>query len=170
MTTYRLSEHSILTVKSSTKDALEVEAVYQPGSPPPNHWHPAQSEHFEILKGTLRVIYGRADRMLRPGDTVDIPAGMPHQMWNEGEVPTVVSWRTTPPGRTEQWYARIATLNAAGRPGVVDFAVAAREFRDVFQPAIRPRFLSGPAIALLAAIGRTRSWLRALRGLSDTVR
>lgn len=167
MTTYRLSEHSALTVTSSTEDALEVEAIYQPGSPPPNHWHPSQTEHFEILAGTLRVIYGRADRMLRPGDTVDIPAGVPHQMWNESEVPAVVSWRTTPRGRTEQWYARVAQLNAAGRPGTVEFAMAAHEFRDVFQPAIRPRFLSGPMIALLAAIGRMRSWLGLSRGLSD---
>ncbi|MDQ1583905.1 MAG: hypothetical protein QOF36_1959 [Microbacteriaceae bacterium] len=170
MTTYRLSEHSVLTVTSSTDDALEVEAIYQPGTPPPNHWHPAQSEHFEILAGTLRVIYGRADRILRPGDTVDIPAGTPHQMWNEGEVPAVVTWRTTPRGRTEQWYARVAQLNEDGRPGLVDFAVAAREFRDVFQPAVRPRFLSAPTIALLAVIGRMRSRLRAARGLSDTAR
>jgi mannose-6-phosphate isomerase-like protein (cupin superfamily) len=167
MTTYRLSEHSVLTVESSTEHALEVEAVYQPGSPPPSHWHPTQSEHFEIRTGTLRVIYGRADRILRPGDTVDIPAGVPHQMWNEGEVPAVVSWRTSPRGRTEQWYARVAQLNATGHRGTVDFAVAAHEYRDVYQPVIRPRFLSGPAIAILAAIGRMRSWLGLSRGPSD---
>ncbi|MDQ1576914.1 MAG: hypothetical protein QOH55_2064 [Microbacteriaceae bacterium] len=170
MTTYKLGANSVLTVTSSTEDALEVEAVYQPGSPPRNHWHPAQSEHFEILAGTLRVIYGRADRVLRPGDTVDIPAGTTHQMWNEGEIPAVVTWRTTPRGRTEQWYARVAQLNEGRRPGLVDFAVAAHEFRDVFQPAIHPRFLSAPVIAFLAAIGRMRARLRPSRGVSDTAR
>lgn len=44
-----------LEVRNSTAEALEVEATYGSGEPPPKHLHPAQDEHFEVLSGSIRA-------------------------------------------------------------------------------------------------------------------
>ena len=97
-----------LTVRRTTADALEVEALYAPGgTAPPKHFHPSQAEHFEVLSGTVRTLVDDRERTLSAGDTLDIPAGAVHQMWNEAGEPARVSWTTTPGGRTLEWFRQI---------------------------------------------------------------
>ena len=99
MTTLKLGPGSTLTVREASAEALEVEAVYDPGgSPPPAHLHPAQAEHFEVLEGSVTTRVDGNERVLEAGDTLDIPAGAVHQMWNAGSDPARVTWRTTPAG------------------------------------------------------------------------
>ena len=72
-----------------------MEGRYAPGGrPPPAHYHPAQEEHFEVLEGALRVRLDGEERDLRQGETVDIPRGMKHQMWNPNDEPARVLWQT----------------------------------------------------------------------------
>ena len=142
---------------------LEVEAAYGPaGRPPPKHLHPSQDEHFEVLAGVVRVRAGGEDRLLRPGDTFDVPRGTVHQMWNPGGEPARVLWQTLPAGRTEQWFRAIDALHRQGRvgrngmPGPLAFGVLLREYRDVFRLPVRPEPLLRAAVAVLGWIGRRR--------------
>jgi mannose-6-phosphate isomerase-like protein (cupin superfamily) len=52
-------------------------------SPPRDHVHPAREESVEILEGTLHCRAGGQDRVLRAGEKMIIPAGIPHALWNE---------------------------------------------------------------------------------------
>ena len=64
--TLKLTPTESVTIRSSTPEALEVEAEYGPdGSPPPKHWHPAQDERFRVLEGTLRARVDGIEREYR---------------------------------------------------------------------------------------------------------
>ena len=152
-----------VTIRQSTPELLEVEAVYGPGGgPPPAHLHPAQDEHFEVLAGRICLRAGGEERELAPGDTIDIPRGTVHQMWNPGEEPARVVWQTSPGGRTERWFRAIDRLQREGRvgkngmPGPLAFGVLLTEYRDVFQLAARPRAVVRTGLAALALLGRGR--------------
>jgi quercetin dioxygenase-like cupin family protein len=166
-TTLNLTRSESVTVVNEAPGALEVEATYGPhGSPPPKHLHPSQAEHFEVLAGSVTTRVGGQERTLAPGDTLDIPAGTPHQMWNAGGEPARVRWRTAPAGRTLQWFRALDALQREGRvgsnglPGPLAFAVLLSEYRDVIRLVGPPDPLLRAAFAVLAPIGRLRGYGR----------
>jgi mannose-6-phosphate isomerase-like protein (cupin superfamily) len=137
MTTLKLGPGSTLTVREASADVLEVEAVYDPGgSPPPAHLHPAQAEHFEVLEGSVTARIDGNERALQVGDTLDIPAGAVHQMWNPGSDPARVAWRTTPAGRTLEWFQALDAFQRDGDTAAIGAALA--EYGDVYQLAEPP--------------------------------
>lgn len=156
--TLQLTESESITVVESTADSLLVEATYGPGgSPPPRHFHPAQDEVFQMVEGSLRFRLGSVERDLEPGEEIEIPAGIAHQVFNPHDEPARVLWRTSPAGRTEQWFRAVDVLNreAGGkRPSVLSFAVLLSDYRDSFRLAVGPDPLVGPVIAALGAVGR----------------
>jgi quercetin dioxygenase-like cupin family protein len=165
VTTLNLTPSESVTIRRSEPDALEVEATYGPGgSSPPAHFHPAQDEHFEVLEGTLTARVAGERRELRQGDTIDIPRNTPHQMWNPGDETARVSWRTSPAGRTEEWFRALDSLQRSGRvgkngmPRPLAFAVYLTEYRDVFRLAARPRPLVQGLLGVLAPVGRLRGY------------
>jgi mannose-6-phosphate isomerase-like protein (cupin superfamily) len=52
------------------------------GTLPAAHFHPRQTERFEILSGTLTMKVGREKFEARPGDVVVIEPGVPHHFRN----------------------------------------------------------------------------------------
>jgi quercetin dioxygenase-like cupin family protein len=161
----KLTPNESLRIVRSDAAALDVEATYGAnGSPPPKHFHPAQDEHFEVLEGALRVRVDDDERELRAGASIDIPRGAVHQMWNPGDAPARVSWRTSPAGRTEAWFRAIDALyrerrvGRNGMPGPLAFGVILTEYRDVFRLAVRPEAPVRAALAVLGGIGRLRGY------------
>jgi quercetin dioxygenase-like cupin family protein len=163
-TVYELTPSESLRVRSHTPEALEVEATWGPnGSPPPKHFHPAQEERFEVLEGALTARVEGVERELRAGDTLDIPRGAVHQMWNAGDVPARAAWRTSPAGRTAQWFAAIDAVRRSGRvgrngmPGPLAFGAYLTEYSDVFRLA-GPQPLLRPLLAGLGVLGRLKGY------------
>ena len=162
----KITPHESLVIRSHTPAALDVEATWAPdGSAPPKHFHPAQDEHFEALSGTLRARVDGEDHSLGPGETLTIPRGKIHQMWNEGTEETRASWRTTPSLRTREWFETLDGLQRSGRvdrkgmPGPLAFGVYLTEYRDVFRLA-GPQPLLRATFAALGALGRLRGYRR----------
>jgi quercetin dioxygenase-like cupin family protein len=158
---YKLTPHETLTVVRSEPDVLEVEAEYGPsGKPPPPHLHPAQDEHFEVLAGELTArLDGGPERKLHAGETLDIPRGTKHQMWNAAAAEARVRWQTKPAGRTQEWWSAVdAEVRKAGgkQPGPLAFAPLLEEYRDVFRLATGPDALVRPAVRALGVVGRLR--------------
>jgi quercetin dioxygenase-like cupin family protein len=165
--TLKITPTESVTVRESGPEALEVEATYGAASkPPPRHFHPAQDEHFEVVAGELRVRAGDEDRTLRSGDTIDIPRGTVHQMWNPEPDEARVLWLTRPGGRTEEWFAAIDRLHREGKvgrngmPGPLAFAALLTEYSDVFRLAAGPEPVVRGALAALAPLGRMRGYGR----------
>lgn len=160
----KITPSEAVEVRSSSADALEVEVTYGPdGSPPPKHFHPAQDERFEVLEGTLQVWVDGTERDLSAGETIEVPRGASHRMWNPTAGPTRALWRTSPGGRTEQWFRAIDALHREGRvgrngmPGPLAYGVMLTEYRDVFR-LDGPDWLLRPALAALGAAGRARGY------------
>ena len=150
-----------LEVRERTPAVLVLEAAYAAGGgPPPAHYHPRQDERFEILESVLRVEVAGAQRDLGPGDTLEVPRGTSHRMWNPHAQPARARWETSPAGRTEQWLAALAALqgtdhvDADGRPKPLPFAALAHEYRDTFRLAATPEPAGRIAVAPLAGIAR----------------
>ena len=159
-----LTPHESVRILSDSAEALEVEGAWAPGgSPPPKHFHPAQSERFEVLEGTLRARVGGNEHELGVGDTLEVPAGAIHQMWNEGEGTARAIWRTEPAGRTAEWFAELDALRRSGRigrngmPGPLAFGAYLTEYADVIRLAGPQPLLRG-ALGLLGAAGRVRGY------------
>jgi quercetin dioxygenase-like cupin family protein len=88
-----------------TEDVLEMEGTYSgEGDLPPNHYHPRQDEHFEVLEGAVRAVVDDEERRYVAGETFDIPAGTPHQMAGAG--PARVHWEVRPALRTAEFFER----------------------------------------------------------------
>ena len=160
----KLTASETVTITSSDDDALVVEGRWGPnGSPPPKHWHPSQDERFEVTEGRLHTRVDGEEKVLGPGDTLEIRRGAVHQMWNPGEVEARATWRTSPAMRTASWFRAIVGLHRSGRvgsngmPGPLAFGVMLNEYRDVFRLA-GPDLLLRPAFAALAVIGRARGY------------
>ncbi len=61
-----------------TDEVLEMEGSYSgEGSLPPEHFHPHQDEHFEVLEGAVRAVVAGQERRYGAGEAFDIPAAHP---------------------------------------------------------------------------------------------
>jgi quercetin dioxygenase-like cupin family protein len=162
--TLTLTPHEHVTILEERPERLVVEVRYA-ASPdrPPLHLHPEQDERFEVLDGALHVAVEGTERVLGPGETLDVPRGTAHRMWApEGEVRA--RWETAPAGRTGEWFRRLDALHREGRvgrngmPGPLAFATLLTEYRDVFRLSAGPQLLVRGALAALAPIGRMRGY------------
>ncbi|MGH2985825.1 MAG: cupin domain-containing protein [Solirubrobacterales bacterium] len=100
------------------------------------------------LEGALRVRVDGIERELGAGDDIEIPREAIHQMWNPGSTPTRAIWRTSPPGRTEQWFRELGALQASGRVGRNGLPLAAGVRRPADRVSARlPARRTGSAVA-----------------------
>ena len=163
--TLKITPSESVTVRTDTHELLELEATFEPVEHrPPRHWHPSQDEHFEVYEGTLTASVDGREVVLRAGDTLDIPRGTVHSMWNSGSERARVLWQVRPAGRTEQWFGSIDAVHRSGRvgrggmPGILAYAVYLTEFRDVFRLATPAAPVVRALLAVLAPIGRLRGY------------
>lgn len=136
-----LSGHETVRLIHETPAELEVEGTWAAGgSPPPLHLHPAQDERFEVRSGHLVAVVDGEERRLGPGDTLQIPRGTPHKMWNAGGETATAVWSTRPGGRTAQWFRTVDRLGNGGmrKPPLPAMARALTNFSDVFRLSVGP--------------------------------
>jgi mannose-6-phosphate isomerase-like protein (cupin superfamily) len=135
------------TGATSGGEVHEQRVEYVGGSPfPPEHYHPAQDEHFEVERGVMLFVIDGDERVVPAGATIDIPRGTPHRARNASRTePALVRWETRPALRTTEFFTTAARLGDGG--GVLDQALLAHEFRDVFR-------LTGPRAIVVPVLGR----------------
>ena len=143
------------TADDTGGELLEMEATYDGSSAEPvEHFHPRQREHFEILEGTLHAMIGGTERELHAGDTIDVEAGVPHAMWNEGPERARTLWQTRPALKTENFFETIVALGGAGKPGPLQTAVIANTYRDEFRTTSPPQAIQSVVVPVLGTLGR----------------
>ena len=132
------------------------------GSVPLAHVHPRQEERFEVVSGRARIRVGR--RLLRAaaGESVVVPRGTVHRLWNDGEDELQVLVEFRPALRTEEGFeqlfglARDGKLSRRGFPHPLQIAVMAKEFRNEGQFPFLPAIVQRALIAPFAVLG---TWL-----------
>jgi mannose-6-phosphate isomerase-like protein (cupin superfamily)/uncharacterized protein YndB with AHSA1/START domain len=94
------------------------------------HVHTNQTEHYEVIEGTMRLVVDGREHLLRPGDEMETPPGAAHRQLpgDDGEGRVRVTLR--PAGQTEEFLRRVAAvkMNRFGYPGLVDAAGIVRDF------------------------------------------
>jgi quercetin dioxygenase-like cupin family protein len=142
-------------------ELLEVESVYTKPSPsrPPAHYHRAQEEIFHVLAGELHAAIGGKRRTLKAGETLVVVEGTRHEMWAEA-AGVRVNWQTRPALRTEAFFETLFGLasegktNEKGVPNLLQSALIAQQYADVFRLASPPWPVQRLLFAVLAPLGR----------------
>ncbi len=134
------------TAADTAGTLLEMESTYTPGSvEPPMHYHPVQTEHFEILTGEMSVKIHGATRVLKVGDTLEIPPNTPHAMWNHGTISATINWQARPALNMEEFFETLMGLAADGKtkpngmPGLLQISMLMKRFSGVIR-MIKPSF------------------------------
>ena len=157
----RMMLRLVRTAAETDGELLEMEATYEACSVEPlEHFHPKQDEHFEILAGAMEAQISGERRPLRAGDTVDVPAGTVHAMWNGGDEQARVMWQTRPALRSEEFFRTIAAmakdgkLTTRGARDPLAGAAVMQEFRDEFRPTTPPALVQAVAFPVLSVVAR----------------
>jgi mannose-6-phosphate isomerase-like protein (cupin superfamily) len=77
------------------------EATVPPGGETVEHYHRTTEEVYLFLSGKGRMRLGDEEAEVRAGDTVVIPPGAKHKLWNTSPEPLVLLCCCAPPYRDE---------------------------------------------------------------------
>jgi mannose-6-phosphate isomerase-like protein (cupin superfamily)/uncharacterized protein YndB with AHSA1/START domain len=124
------------------------------------HVHTGQTEHYEVIEGTMRLVVGGVEHRLGPGDEMETPVGVPHRQLPGDEDSGRVRVTLRPAGRTEEFLRRMADakMNRFGFPGLVDAAGIVRDFGDDGHAA-RPSLRVQKAVSRLVLAVASREYL-----------
>jgi quercetin dioxygenase-like cupin family protein len=135
---------------------------YNPPSPPlePEHVHPFQESGVRVNSGFLRFRINGEERSVGPGESVTIPAGVPHHFWNDGhEEAHSVQW-FRPALKTDRFFeslfglAQDGKLNEKGLPPLLQLAVMVPFFGDEVRLTSPPWAVQRVVFGALAPFGR----------------
>jgi quercetin dioxygenase-like cupin family protein/uncharacterized protein YndB with AHSA1/START domain len=133
------------------------------------HVHTIQSEHFEVIEGTLRLVVDGREHLLGPGDTMEVPVGVPHRQLAGDEGSGRVRVQVRPAAHAMEFIELLGRmrLNRWGYPRLRS-AIALARFRES-RPTL-PRLPSreyvfvdewdvdAPCESVFAAIADARSY------------
>jgi quercetin dioxygenase-like cupin family protein len=147
------------TARDTNGQLLEMESVYLANSQEPvPHYHPIQEEDFLVLQGELTVSINDQLMVLKEGDTLHIPPGTSHAMWNNSNVITIINWQVRPAMNTEHLLETITGLaidgktNEEGMPGILQVAATVNHFTKVYRLSKPPYFVQKILFAVLAPV------------------
>jgi len=132
--TYGDKAKFLVTAEDSEGKLLRAQVWIQPGAEgPPEHYHPIQSETFEVLKGQLNIIYEGQEMVLFPGEKITVEPNTLHKWYNDGheELEAIVVLR--PALKTEYFLESMYALDYMGKldkkglPNPLQFAAILNE-------------------------------------------
>ena len=144
---------------------LEMESTFAPHSVEPlQHYHPKQHETFTVLEGSLQVRINGRVWVLQAGDTLEIPAKTSHAMWNASDKKAVVNWKVEPALCTEYFLetgmglAAQGKVNKKGLPPILQTALLAERYKNVFRLAKPPYMLQRAVFKVLAPVAKWKGY------------
>ena len=142
-------------------ELLEMEVSGRPrGFLNQRHVHPEQVERIEVILGTVKVAMNGREHVLRPGNSIEVPAGTPHTQVAVGDEPGTVRIQVRPAGQTEAFMRRVAQLCREGQfmrqgfPRPVAGAGLVQEFAAAGHAAMPSLRVQRALARLVLAIGR----------------
>lgn len=110
-------EHIHYTAVAADTDGqfLRFEWRSVPGGIITEHIHPHQEERFTIVSGEAHFTLDGREHVARAGETLVVPAGVPHSEGNVGteDIEGIVELR--PAQQTKEWHEALAGLVADGK-------------------------------------------------------
>lgn len=130
------------------------------------HVHPGSDEHFEVLKGRLRVEIAGAVHVVEAGQSVVVPRGAAHHFRNAHAGVTECRIRFSPPLRQRGFFRNFAWLaqhrphwfSEAGDPPLLLVALVLNAYPGHLYLAGPPIWLQRLLFAVLAPVARWRGY------------
>jgi uncharacterized protein YndB with AHSA1/START domain len=106
----------IRTAAETDGELIEFDVIGRPrGFLAQPHVHVDQSERYEVIARTLKIVEGGREHLLGPGETMEVPAGVSHrQMPGDDGDDGHVRVQVRPAGNTQAFLERVAAMCAAG--------------------------------------------------------
>ena len=115
------------TAETTSGELVRFDWRSSPGGVISEHVHPRREERFTITSGVARFTLNGKPLIAQAGQTVVVPAGVPHSEGNAGEVDVRGIVELRPAFQARQWHEALAGL-------ATDFKCTARGApRDPFQ-------------------------------------
>ena len=144
-------------VREQGVEIVELEGGVPPhGEGPPEHVHVGQVEEGYVVSGVLTATVGGRRITANAGESVTLPADVPHSWWNEGDAPLVFKGRAIPAGTLDQFLQGIfAIMNASpkDRPSLFHLAHLLHRNRRSSQVLMMPVWLQRIVFPVVIAIG-----------------
>jgi quercetin dioxygenase-like cupin family protein len=103
------------------------------GEGPPLHYHPLQSETFEVVRGQLNLEVDGKQMVLKVGQKYTIQPNIAHKWWNGGNEELMAIGELRPALKTEFFLESLYSLDVQGKtnkkglPGTLQFAAILNE-------------------------------------------
>lgn len=124
----------LITAEDSNGEVMRGELWLKPfAQGPPLHYHPIQSETFEVMSGKLGLEVDGKKMLLGPGEKYTIQPNIAHKWFNAGEEELFMVAELRPALKTEFFLESMYSLatqgkvNKAGLPGALQFAAILNE-------------------------------------------
>ncbi|MDB5590077.1 cupin domain-containing protein [Enterovirga sp.] len=108
--------------KSVTDASFSWHATFPPGTFVPPHAHPEQDEYLYILEGRLDFWLNGVETSAEAGDTVRLPRGEPHGIFNKSGAPAKCLFWVAPTGSLPDLFWGIHTLSEQVPEKVVELS------------------------------------------------
>jgi len=124
------------------------------------HVHPAQTETFEVLEGTLAAKVDGTVQTAGAGDILVVEAGQAHKWWNGGDSRLVFRCKIRPALQFESLIETMFSLavdgktNKKGMPNPFRLAVVARAHLDTVVLPFPPVWMQKAGLAVGAPLGK----------------
>jgi quercetin dioxygenase-like cupin family protein len=131
-----------LRVLESTPAVFKVQYSLRPhGEIAGAHFHPGMQQKITVLSGEMHLRIDGAHRVVRAGESAQIPAGAHHFQWNPCDSEVVAIEEIRPAGRLHEFFsvlfglARDGKTDSQGRPSLLLSAALFTEFKDSIRHA-----------------------------------
>ncbi|GJD49628.1 hypothetical protein OPKNFCMD_2361 [Methylobacterium crusticola] len=119
--------------KQLSESSLSWHATFPPGTFVPPHIHPNQDEFIYMLEGRLTLVLDGQESAAGPGDTVRLPRGRPHGLFNRSDADVKCVFWVAPARRLYDLFWALHNLGPQADPADV-VAVSAKHEVDFLPP------------------------------------
>lgn len=151
----------VRTADETGGELLEMEVAGHPrGFLAQRHVHGRQVERLEVVSGAMKVAMNGHDHVLTEGQSIEVPAGVPHSQLSLGAGSGTTRIQVRPAGRTQEFLERLAELCRSGKimssgfPRPLAGAELVLEFSDTGHAATPPLPVQRALAALIVASAR----------------
>lgn len=137
----------LVTAEDSKGELLRAELWVTPsGEGPPLHYHPVQTETFNVIKGEMNLICNGKDLILKAGESYTVLPNTPHKFWNGGKAEVIAMVELKPALKTEFFLETIYSLDMQGKTNKKTGLPGLLQFSAILNECYGELFVVGPPI------------------------
>ena len=162
--TNRRTGQVMIFLKTSAEtngELLKIECFSQPTlEREPEHIHPFQQNSFEIISGRCIFRLDGKEQIVGPGQSINIPANVPHHFWNDGKIEAHYIQEFRPAFNIDRFFetffalARDGKLNKKGIPNLFHTSIIGLAHKDEIRLTKPPWVLQNIFYNILAPFGK----------------